>query len=372
MNRSKFNITYSFVNEDDIIVLDDETGKPCTYRFREPIESNRHSGYYAIPNFSRYLLSKDGVLLSLLSDTPLGWCNSKHSGTNITGGYKVTNIVNDFGRRVGVSRHRLLMLVFTKYDFHPSSMWVNHINGIPGDDRLDNLEWVTPGENVKHAYDNGLHPNKIVAIDALNWVTGQTLRFPSIAKASEQLNINFNTICTKLMRGNERRYPDGWRFKRSDEDWLALNDRTRMSDMETEVISRNIFTGEVNIYPSMILAANHTKVKPGTIQRQCTDKVLTPFDGWNFRYVNDHATLPIYTEKHLVLFRKMSDNNYSDGITIYRDNKEIFFGTAKEVAAAWNISPITALKLARDGKIRQGYRFEIFKINKSKVSGGPI
>lgn len=34
--------------------------------------------------------------------------------------------------------------------------WVNHRNGIKNDNRLVNLEYLTPGQNLQHAYDTGL------------------------------------------------------------------------------------------------------------------------------------------------------------------------------------------------------------------------
>lgn len=40
----------------------------------------------------------------------------------------------------------------------PDGIQVNHINLIKTDNRLCNLEYVTPEENVHHAIKNGLHP----------------------------------------------------------------------------------------------------------------------------------------------------------------------------------------------------------------------
>lgn len=71
-------------------------------------------------------------------------------------GYFYLNFTNtDEHRHMWV--HRLVALAFLDPQPTPKHE-INHINGIKTDNRPKNLEWVTRSQNIKHAFDTGLHP----------------------------------------------------------------------------------------------------------------------------------------------------------------------------------------------------------------------
>lgn len=67
--------------------------------------------------------------------------------------YRTVTLVNN-GKAIKFLLHRLIAEVFIPNPENKPQ--VNHKNGIKTDNRIENLEWVTGPENIKHAIDTGL------------------------------------------------------------------------------------------------------------------------------------------------------------------------------------------------------------------------
>lgn len=110
-----------------------------------------------IIGFEKYLVTMDGNIFNKKSNRKIK-CFTRKDGYQ-----QCTLRENKKPKTVYV--HRIVAIQFLKNSENMEQ--VNHKNGIKNDNRVENLEWVTPSENVIHAVKTGLIVPKIRSYEKL-------------------------------------------------------------------------------------------------------------------------------------------------------------------------------------------------------------
>ena len=157
-----------------------------------------------IPNFSNYESSNTGFLRSI---------NYKRSGKKVilkpseSRGYLKTMLKRDDNKYKSWNVHNFIMLSFKGPK--QKGQEVNHIDGNKLNNNINNLEYCTRSENMKHAFDNGLatpkkgelNPSSKLTSDDVKEIRAyvkskkdQGIRFYGRKKLAEKYNISESHI----------------------------------------------------------------------------------------------------------------------------------------------------------------------------------
>lgn len=159
--------------------------------------------YKIIDGFENYVIFKDGTIINRKTG------KVKNQFVKKPKGYLYVSLCKD-GKMKSVYVHRLLAKAFIPNT--DSKTEINHINGIKTDNRLENLEWVTPKENSVHktiVLGKG-HIRQVLCVE-----TGIVYR--SGLYASKLFNTSSGAICNSCNDKSRKKTAGGYHWEHIDE-----------------------------------------------------------------------------------------------------------------------------------------------------------
>lgn len=362
MNVEEFVVKFSvrlpekFWNK--IKVLDEISGLYC---YTSPVEHEKFCGFFYVPMFENLVVSKDLEIFDLTRKKSLTWSIWTDNEGIRKGGYKIVSTKDNLGIKRSIGRHRLIAGAFICYDLREPKMVVNHINGIPGDDRISNLEWVTYSENIEHAIETGLLNIKVVPVIYRNRLTGEELRFPSIYECSLKTGLRYSFIHHRLKKP-QLEYDDGIDLLIDDGRPWPLNRKKVEFRKFRSVCARNIVTGAITIFDNPRRAEEETGVKKRIISFHCDNELNLPINGFNFRYLKEDTQFPMHSEKSVRFFIDNPKQAIGNGYIFYKDGVEVEFHTSRLSAAnAIGVGLSTFTRILSLGNPYKGIEIEVFK-----------
>lgn len=161
--------------------------------------------YAPIDDYPWYLACDEGYVINADTGAVL-------LGSEKKTGYVEVCLRDENGAPHYVLLHRIIATAFCEKKYSKSE--VNHVDGNKTNNRADNLEWVSHGENLKHAYENNLRDNDVSpkAVIASDIATGDTVIYESIYAASKETGTSKGNIC--MCCKGKRPYANGcyWRY----------------------------------------------------------------------------------------------------------------------------------------------------------------
>lgn len=300
-----------------------------------------------IPGFSKYVINKAGIGKRIEDNEPIKW--------HMSNGYVFTVLVNDIGKRINVGQHRALALTYLPMPVTDEKLDVNHINGIKNDNRLENLEWATRGENLLHAFRTGLANSYQVILTNLN--TGEKLSLYSVAAVTKFLKVHSTYFHESHSFGKTSLMVKGYN--------VLIQRRPPKCEYPRGVCAKNMFTGEVIITKTIGQLGKIIGVEAKVIKRIFKNiRFDYPVNGWDIRVVENHIEWPVYTSDE----RKAFEGVYFIHQPVWvkaKDGTEKLFGSTLLAAEYTGTNERTIRSLLGSGDIcarKYWYRKHIRKV----------
>ena len=361
-------IPLTLFDEIEPLYLDGDQTNVCIqnviYRFRNgPLEVPDLPGFYYVPFYTNYCINETGTLLTINSLRVKSWAITKPGRKNSKGGYRYSRVLTDLKKSVCLFMHRALCLVFKKYGNDLPKLIPNHLDGIPENNGLINLEWSTYSENNQHAHDNELRPNSTFPVLVRNIDTGEIHRYPSMVAAGKGVGVSTMVVYWRIRKTPSRVFKDRLQFKIDDGlPWVKPDLKICRVGVGGDIVAINIFSREKILFTGCGSGEKLTGVKSGTILYHVRNKPPIPIGGFVFRYLEDAKSIPHYSERHLKIFARYPMKPPKGIIvTDIRNGVEMFFESSQLAATHYGLPKRLICELAnKNGLLKEIYRVSYF------------
>lgn len=167
-------------------------------------------GFYQIPMFENYVINKEGVVKNKTTWKTLLANSNKGNYLQVCIGIQIDKNKPLVYKSCFV--HRLMAITFLYADEDIRNLQVNHKDANLSNNKLENLEWCTPSENIHHAVNIGRAP-KPVPVQARNAITGEILYFDTRISCGRHFNLNRDQIQYRINCGPLRIFPEGYQYR---------------------------------------------------------------------------------------------------------------------------------------------------------------
>lgn len=160
-----------------------------------------------IPNFKGYQASNLGRIRTFNKTTYSKRFNCIRHWQNRILKQKITKATRNKDRydariclwRDGKEHTMLVARCVAMAFFGKSDLTVNHIDGNSLNNCIDNLEWITIGENIQKGFEIGLYPQKKIKV--INKETNEEIIYRSLSFGSRSLGYNNGYFSNKIRKG---------------------------------------------------------------------------------------------------------------------------------------------------------------------------
>ena len=215
-------------------------------------------------------------------------------------GYRHVSFKTANKRTTSMGVHRLLGLTFLKRPRRVNGLVINHKDGNPNNNALDNLEWTTYSGNIDHAHLTGLR-NEAKPILVMDIATRKVSSYFSLGRFA-QTKQDEKALHFRLKHNSEiRPFRDKWyvKYESDPRPWPEVNavfERKTDEGIPTQV--KDLRTGVVTEYDSISNAARALGTTTGTLNYQLSKITPEPYYAYLVRYTSDDPW-PDYDESHI-------------------------------------------------------------------------